>query len=43
MEKTMTSKKGAKEETEKNEKIDQARTKKKVLNLRKFFLILFCL
>ena len=37
MKKTMTSKKGAKEETEKNNKIDQARSKKEVLNLIRFF------
>ena len=37
MKKTMTSKKGAKEETEKNKKFDQARSKKEVLNLRSFF------
>ena len=36
MKKTMTSKKGAKEETEKNNKFDQARSKKKVLNLKSF-------
>ena len=41
MKKTMTSKKGAKEETEKNEKIDQARSKKEVLNLRRIFLYSF--
>ena len=37
MKKTMISKKGAKEETEKNNKFDQARSKKEVLNLRRFF------
>ena len=37
MKKTMTSKKKAKEETEKNNKVDQARSKKEVLNLRSFF------
>ena len=37
MKKTMTSKKKAKEETEKNNKFDQARSKKEVLNLRSFF------
>ena len=36
MKKTMTSKKKAKEETEKNNKFDQARSKKEVLNLRSF-------
>ena len=36
MRKTTTSKKGAKEEMEKN-KFDQARSKKEVLNLRRFF------
>ena len=41
MKKTMTSKKGAKEDTEKNEKIDQARSKKEVLNLRRIFLYSF--
>ena len=41
MKKTMTSKKGAKEDTEKNEKIDQARSKKEVLNLRRVFLYSF--
>ena len=41
MKKTMTSKKGAKEDTEKNEKIDQARSKKEVLNLRRDFLYSF--
>ena len=38
MKKTMTSKKKAKEETEKNNKFDQARSKKEVLNLISFFL-----
>ena len=33
MKKTMSSKKGAKEETEKNKKFDQARSNKEVLNL----------
>ena len=37
MKKTMTSKKKAKEETEKTNKYDQARSKKEVLNLRSFF------
>ena len=37
MKKTMTSKKKAKEDTEKNNKFDQARSKKEVLNLRSFF------
>ena len=37
MKKTMTSKKKAKEETEKTNKFDQARSKKEVLNLRSFF------
>ena len=38
MKKTMTSKKKAKEETEKTNKFDQARSKKQeVLNLRSFF------
>ena len=41
MKKTMTSKKGAKEETEKNKKFDQARSKKEVLNLRRIFLYSF--
>ena len=41
MKKTMTSKKGAKEETEKNEKFYQARSKKEVLNLRRIFLYSF--
>ena len=36
MKKTMTSKKGAKEETEKNNKFDQARSKKSI-ELKKFF------
>ena len=37
MRKTTTSKKGAKEEMEKNNKFDQARSKKEVLNLRSYF------
>ena len=37
MKKTMTSKKKAKEETEKTNKFHQARSKKKVLNLRSVF------
>ena len=37
MKKTMTAKKKAKEETEKNNKFDQARSNKEVLNLRSFF------
>ena len=36
MKKTMTSKKKAKEETEKTNKFDQARSKKEVLNLISF-------
>ena len=41
MKKTMTSKKKAKEETEKTNKSDQARSKKKVFNLRSFFFDFF--
>ena len=36
MKKTMTSEKKAKEETEKNKKFDQERSKKEVLSLRSF-------
>ena len=38
MKQTMTSRKGAKEETEKNNKFDQARSKKRSIKLNKFFL-----
>ena len=43
MRKTMISQKGAKEETDKNKKFDQARHTKKVLNLRKYFFDSFVL